>query len=204
MKIFKKIILISILFIFFFIITVNSYANSISQKLSDTFFRLHILANSDSEEDQILKLKVRDAIIGYMNSIIKENMSKNEIIELCKKNKSNLEKIAQNIILENGYSYDVNITIGKFSFPTKNYGNISLPSGKYDALRIEIGNAIGQNWWCSLFPPLCFVDISSGVIDTEGEEYLKENLSHEEFSIISGNSLKIKFKFKIIEFFNEK
>ena len=204
MQKFKKIILISILFIFFFIISATSYANTISQKLSSTFFRLHILANSDSKEDQELKLKVRDEIINHMNSLTKNINNKKEIINICNNHINDFEKIAQKVITENGYNYDVNVFIGNFLFPTKNYGNISLPAGKYDALRIEIGNATGQNWWCSLFPPLCFVDISSGVINSEGEDYLKENLSEEEFSIVTGDSNNIKFKFKIIEFLNNK
>ena len=204
MQKFKKIIFITILFIFFFIITANSYANTISQKHGNTFFRLHILANSDSQEDQELKFKVRDAIIEYMNSLTNGENSKNEIIRICKEHKQDFETIAQKVISENGYDYDINIFIGKFSFPTKNYGNISLPAGAYDALRIEIGDAFGQNWWCSLFPPLCFVDISSGIIDSEGEDYLKENLSDEEFLIVTGNSREIKLKFKIIEVLNQK
>ena len=203
MQKFKKIILISILFIFFFVITANSYANNISKNLSDTFFRLHILANSNLREDQELKLKVRDAIIEYMNTIIINPNDKDEIIQICKDHKQDFEEIAKKIISDNGYSYEVNISIGTFLFPTKNYGNISLPSGEYDALRIEIGDATGQNWWCSLFPPLCFVDISAGVIDSEGEKYLKENLSDEDFSIITGDSKNIKLKFKIIEFLNQ-
>lgn len=202
MKIFKKFILISILFIFFFIITANSYANTISQNLSDTFFRLHILANSDSEEDQKLKLKVRDAILEYMHTLTNSKNNKNEIIQICEQHKQDFEQIAKKIISDNGYSYDVHISIGNFSFPTKHYGNISLPAGEYDALRVEIGNAIGQNWWCSLFPPLCFIDISSGMIDSESQNYLKENLSDEEFSIVTEDSNEVKFKFKIIEFLN--
>ena len=103
---------------------------------------------------------------------------------------------------KNGYNYDVKATVGNFDFPTKYYGNISLPSGKYDALKIEIGSASGKNWWCSLFPPLCFIDISSGVINEDGENYLKDNLSEEEFSIVTSNSTDIKLKFKIIELLN--
>ena len=204
MKNFKKIILISILFIIFFIININSYANSISQKLSDTFFRLHILANSNSEEDQELKLKIRDEIIKYLESQIQSDSNKEDVINICKQNLENIKNIAENTILENGYIYNVNITIGNFEFPTKHYGNISLPAGYYDALKIEIGDAKGQNWWCSLFPALCFIDISSGTLSSDGEDYLKENLSSEEFSIITGDSKNVKFKFKIIEVLNRK
>ena len=95
--------------------------------------------------------------------------------------------------------YPVKLEIGTFYFPTKNYANISLPAGYYDGLKIEIGEAQGQNWWCSLFPPLCFVDISSGVIDNESEDFLKENLSKDEFAIITNSSKEVKLKFKLVE-----
>lgn len=206
MKNIKKFILISILFILFFIISATSYANTISNNLSDTFFRLHIIANSDSKEDQELKLKIRDEITEYMNALIKteENLSKQDIINICNNNLIEFENIAKKVINDNGFSYSVKTSISNSLFPTKEYGNISLPSGNYDALKIEIGTASGQNWWCSLFPPICFIDISSGIISEESEEYLKENLSSEEFSIVTEDSKEVKLKFKIIEFLNHK
>lgn len=202
-KIFYLTSLIILITIFLFI-SITSYANTVSDDLSDNFFRLHILANSDSNEDQTLKLKVRDKIIEYMNSLSYSNLTKSEAIELTKSNLQNFKEIAQKTILEEGYNYSVNLEIGNFYFPTKEYGNISLPAGYYDAIKIEIGEAKGKNWWCSLFPPLCFVDISAGVIDEETEEYLKENLSEDEFSLITDSSEDIKFKFKIVELLNSK
>ena len=190
--------------ILFFIITAYSYATTISNGLAENIFRLHILANSDSEEDQTLKLKVRDAILNYMETLTTDMSDKQAVITLAKEHTQDFKKIAEQTIQENGYSYSANIEIGNFYFPTKYYGNISLPAGNYDALKIEIGKAEGQNWWCSLFPPLCFVSVSSGVVDEEGEEYLKENLSDEEFAIVSDSSDKVQFKFKIIEFLNKK
>lgn len=206
MKNIKKFILISILFVLFFIISATSYANTITNSLSDTFFRLHIIANSDSANDQELKLKIRDEIIKYMNSLIskEENLSKQNIINICNDNLIEFENIAKKVILDNGSNYPVKASISNSLFPTKEYGNISLPAGNYDALKIEIGKASGQNWWCSLFPPLCFIDISSGIISEEGEEYLKENLSSEELSIVTEDSKDVKLKFKIIEFLNNK
>lgn len=202
-KIFYLISLITLVIIFLFV-SIKSYANTISDDLSNNFFRLHILANSDSEEDQALKLKVRDNIIEYMNSLSYSNLTKKEAIDLTKSNLQNFKEIAQRTILEEGYNYSINLEVGNFYFPTKEYGNISLPAGYYDALKIEIGEAKGKNWWCSLFPPLCFVDISAGVIDEESEKYLKDNLSDDEFAIITDDSETVKFKFKIIELLNEK
>ena len=198
-----KYIFILILLLFCFILTsISSYASTVSQNLSSNFFRLHILANSDSKLDQDLKLKVRDAIIEHMNSQNFSNTNKSEVINSVRNNLEIYKQIAEDTIEEAGFYYPVSIEIGNFYFPTKIYGNISLPAGYYDALRIKIGNAEGQNWWCSLFPPLCFVDISSGIIDEESKENLKENLSEEEFAIITNNSETIKLKFKILEIFS--
>lgn len=200
----KTFMILSILLILFFIVTAYSYATNILEGLSENIFRLHILANSDSEDDQNLKLKVRDAVLEYMKTLTDDMSDKQAVIELSKKHLQDFKEIAEDVIYENGYDYSVNLEIGNFYFPTKYYGNISLPAGNYDALKIEIGEADGQNWWCSLFPPLCFVSVSSGVVDEEGEEYLKENLSDEEFEIISSSSSEIEFKFKIVELMNKK
>ena len=139
-----------------------------------------------------------------MNTLSYSGLTKEEAINLTNSNLENFKKIAEKIILDEGYNYPVSLEIGNFYFPTKEYGNISLPAGYYDALKIEIGEAKGKNWWCSLFPPLCFVDISAGVIDEESEEFLKENLSDDEFAIITDTSENVKFKFKIIELINNK
>ena len=115
----------------------------------------------------------------------------------------NFKQIAVDTITEQGYSYSVNINIGNFEFPTKNYGDISLPAGYYDALRVEIGEAKGQNWWCVMFPPLCFVDVSSGIVPDESKELMESNLSEEEFALVSQEeNNEIQFKFKLLEFFN--
>lgn len=200
----KSFILLLILFTLFFIITINSYASSVFEDLSENFFRLHILANSDSDSDQNLKLKVRDSVIEYMKNLTQNVSSKSEAISICYNHLSDFEKIAKDTIEKEGFNYDVSLSIGNFYFPTKYYENISLPAGNYDALKIEIGEAKGQNWWCSLFPPLCFVDMSSGTLNNESQDLLKENLSEEDFAIITSDSGDIHLKFKIIEFLNNK
>ncbi len=201
MKKVLPIVLFIILFLGLFLLSAKSYANTVSKDLANNFFRLHILANSDSKKDQELKLKVRDRIIDYMNN---HNFnSKQDAIYYVENNLSELYKIAENTIIDNGYNYSVNIEIGNFYFPTKYYGNISLPAGFYDGIKIEIGNAKGQNWWCSLFPPLCFVDISSGIVENNDLNELEEELSDEEFSLITEQNSDIKFKFKIIELLNK-
>lgn len=195
----KKILYILFLLILFICISAVSYAKTVSRDLETNFFRLHILANSNLREDQELKLKVRDNIIEYMNSLSYINLSKEDAIKLTNENLDKIKEIAENTITQSGYNYNVDVEIGNFYFPTKHYANVSLPAGYYDALRIKIGKAEGENWWCSLFPPLCFTDISSGVIDTDNLNALEENLSKDEFEIITGNNEKITFKFKLVE-----
>jgi stage II sporulation protein R len=198
-KVKYSIILIILLLIYIFISAV-SYVTAVSNSLEDNIFRLHVIANSDSDEDQNLKYKVRDNLIEYMNEIAKDAKTKEEAINIAQEHTDDFYNIARQTIIDNGYDYDVTVEIGNFSFPTKNYGDISIPAGYYDALRVKIGEAQGQNWWCVMFPPLCFVNISSGIVPDESKELLEDNLSEEEYSIISDtDSTEIKFKFKIIE-----
>lgn len=198
----KRFFIVLILFSFFVFISAISYVDAVSTDIADSVFRLHVIANSDSDEDQELKYKVRDAVLEYMNEISKNCSSKDEVISLAYQYQNEFREIAEKVIKENGYDYEVNIKIGNFEFPTKSYGDISLPAGYYDALRIEIGEAKGQNWWCVMFPPLCFVDVTSGVVPDESKEVMKDNLNEEEYSLISDTeSSDIKFKFGLIEFF---
>ena len=198
----KRFLIVLLLFTFFVFVSALSYVNAISENISASVFRLHVIANSDDKEDQELKYKVRDAVIEYMNDIAKDCTSKEEVIDLAYKYQDEFKEISKKVIEENGYDYDVNINIGNFEFPTKNYGDISLPAGYYDALRIEIGKAQGQNWWCVMFPPLCFVDVTSGVVPDESKEIMQNNLNDEEYSLISDTeSTDIKFKFSLVEFF---
>ena len=200
----KFICIITFLLFIYISISAISYAQNISSDISNSVFRLHVLANSDSKEDQELKLKVRDALLKYMNSICSNCNSKESAISIVTKNKEIFEKIANKTIQDEGYTYTVKVNIGSYNFPTKHYGDISLPAGYYDALRIEIGEAKGHNWWCVMFPPLCFVDASSGIVPEESKELLNNNLSVEEFALVSDNkNIDIKFKFKILEFLNE-
>ncbi len=201
---FKKLILISFLLFLYVFISAQSYVTAISNNLSNAVFRLHVLANSDSEEDQSLKLKVRDSLLAYMNGLCSNCSTKQEAISIANEHKADFQKIAEETIKENGYNYSVKININNFYFPTKNYGDISLPAGFYDALRVEIGEAKGKNWWCVMFPSLCFIDVSSGIVDDEAKENLENNLQKESYTIISDTQKpNIKFKFKLIELFAE-
>ena len=197
-------LLVFLLFIYV-IFCAKSYSNAVSSELSNAVFRLHVLANSDSDQDQQLKLKVRDALLSYMNTLCSDCNTKDEAITIANEHKDDFQKIAENTIIENGYNYSIKIKINNFYFPTKSYGDISLPAGYYDALRVEIGEAKGQNWWCVMFPSLCFIDISSGIVSSEGKEKLENNLDTESYELISENqtSPEFKLKFKLLEVFSQ-
>ena len=198
----KSGIILFLLFTLYIFICASNYVQAVSSNISNSVFRLHVIANSDNKEDQNLKYKVRDALLNYMNELCKDITSKEDAILMVQNNKDNFENIAIKVIHDEGFDYSVNINIGNFQFPTKTYGDISLPAGMYDALRVEIGAAVGKNWWCVLFPSLCFIDISSGVVEEDSKTMLEDNLSEESYTIVSDNSNGIvKFKFKILEFF---
>lgn len=201
----KMVLLLLVLLTLFIIFSAYSYVSAVSYDIADSVFRLHVLANSDSKEDQDLKYMVRDAVIDYMDSLTSQSTTKQEAIQIAESHKEEFKEIAETVIQKQGYSYPVTIEIGNFAFPTKTYGDISLPAGNYDALRIKIGEAKGQNWWCVMFPPLCFVDVTSGVVPEESKEQMQESLSDEEYQLIAeGNNENsdnsgIQFKFKLIE-----
>ena len=185
-------LIISVLLI---LLLLFGYSTAVSSDLSQSIVRLHVIANSDSEEDQALKLKVRDAILAHSKSDFTEKAD-------IESKLSTYKEIAEKTIRENGYNYFAEAEYGNFRFPTKYYNNIALPAGQYDAVRIKIGSAKGKNWWCVMFPPLCFVD---GTTDTAyAETKLEEYLDKESYDIITSyrsGSFPFEIKFKIVEFF---
>lgn len=201
-SVFKRLIIVLLLLILFIFISAISYVSAVSNNIANGVFRLHVIANSDSPEDQNLKYIVRDELIKYMNTLAKDCTSKQEVIEIAQNNISNFENIAKKTIQDNGFNYNVTVEIGNFDFPTKTYGDISLPAGTYDSLKIKIGKSEGQNWWCVMFPPLCFVDVTTGIVPEESKKEMKEAMPEEEYSLISNtNNSEVNFKFKLIEFF---
>lgn len=198
---FFRFFILIILFTVFVLFSAFSYVNAVSDNISNGVFRLHVIANSNSEEDQNLKYKVRDALLEYMNSLCSGVFSKEEAINIAQEHIQDFENIARAIILDNGYQYNVSVEVGQYNFPTKQYGDVSLPSGIYDALKVNIGSASGNNWWCVMFPPLCFVDVSSGIVPDSSKKLLQENISKEEYDLItnSSNNSELTFKFKVVE-----
>lgn len=174
----------------------------IVKDISEKLIRFHVIANSDEEFDQELKIKVKDNIINYIFPRLKDSKSIDQSREILRNNNKQILKIAEKTIKENGYNYSVNSTLDRENFPEKVYGNITLPQGEYEAYRVIIGSGQGKNWWCIMFPPLCFVDVTKGqVSDKETEETMKRVLDDDEYTEISNKNdkNKVKIKFKIVE-----
>ena len=185
----------------------NSYSESMNKGLAANLIRLHVIANSDSPEDQSLKRDVRDAILAYVQDEFKYSDNIEKSREIIKNNLTEITDIAKKVITEKGRSYGVRTILGKYPFPTKVYGDIALPAGEYQALRVVIGEGRGANWWCVLFPPLCFVDVTHGTVPDSVKEDLKKVLTDEEYDVVtssdSESEIPIKIKFKIVEMFQD-
>ena len=174
------------------------YSTNVSSQISQKIVRLHVIANSDTDYDQILKLKVRDALLEHSQSDFTKKADVAQNLDIYK-------SIAQSIVRENGYDYNVEVEYGKFKFPTMHYNNISLPAGSYDAVRVKLGKAEGKNWWCVLFPPLCFVDGTTN--SDEASAKLQSMLDKDSYDLItaqsSGGNLPFEIKFKIVEMYGK-
>ncbi len=188
----KNTLAFSLLAALLLVFTWVSASEDVSQDLSAGIVRLHILANSNSAEDQALKLKVR-------NRLLHEVRETNEQLT-----DSDIEKICEAEIKENGYTYTASVERGRFYFPQKSYENLTLPAGDYNAVRILIGEGKGQNWWCVMYPPLCFSENATGKLSEKEMETLKNTISPESLSMIcESDSITVKPSFKLVELYNK-
>ena len=160
--------------------------------------RLHVIANSDSEDDQNLKLLVRDAVLAEAQILLCNVYDRAKAEETVMQNIEILRSVAERTVLDNGYDYPVAIELGEEEYPTKNYESCCFPAGEYTSLRILIGEAAGQNWWCVLFPPLC---LSAA---TDADAFASVGITDGQYQIITENeNPKYKIRFKILESFSE-
>ena len=205
----KKFILTSLALIIIIAIAINGNGSSVKATQSDVagkLIRFHVIANSDDNIDQKLKLKVRDSVLKYISPKLSGCTSIEESRKIINNENKNIKKIAEKIIKQNGFKYSVATSLSKENFPVKTYGNITLPQGQYEAYRIIIGTGTGQNWWCVMFPPLCFVDITKGNVSYQKtEKEMKTVLSDDEYKLVDNtvNSQKIVVKFKLGEIFSK-
>lgn len=192
------------LFIFGLLINVYITTERELANVPDKIIRLHVVANSDSPEDQQLKLQVRDKVIGGMSGRFEGLKDINEVKAVIEESLGEIEATARETIAENGKLYNVKAAFAKTDFPTKVYGNLTLPAGTYQALNIVIGEGKGKNWWCVMFPPLCFIDVAHGVVPEKTMKQLKESLTDEEYRLLlssrTDEEIPVKLRFKILEF----
>ena len=194
-----------IAFFFVFGILTGIYINT-DMALADVpekIIRLHVVANSDSPVDQQLKLQVRDEIISSMSGRLEGLKDISEVKSIVQGSLAEIEAAAREVIEENRKLYGVKAAFTEMDFPTRAYGNITLPAGTYQALNIVIGEGKGKNWWCVMFPPLCFIDVAHGVIAEETMKELRTSLTEEEYSLLISSKepgeVSVKLRFKILE-----
>lgn len=183
----------------------NMKAQAAENDISNKIIRFHVIANSDSLKDQAVKLKVRDDVLSFLSPKLEKSSSVEESRGILNKNSSKIKEIAETQLRKSGYKYGVKTELSNENFPIKTYGNITLPQGKYQAYRIIIGSGKGQNWWCVMFPPLCFVDITRGSISyKQTQKEMMKVLTPEEYSLVDNQNVgDIKIKFKFIEILNK-
>lgn len=179
-------------------IFLNLETKSTVSVLSHSAIRFHILANSDSVSDQALKMRVKESVVNYIYEKTGDFKTVDEAKNFILNNDKTIKSIATKAIADNGYDYTVSSTFGFSDFPVKTYGDVIFPKGTYTSYTIKIGNGKGHNWWCVLYPPLCFVDVSTGVLPDNSKEKLRDSLSDIQYHTVT----KYNFKFKYLKFFN--
>lgn len=176
-----------------------SYILNMKSDISGSLLRLHIVADSDSERDQMLKLLVRDRILADFSDVFAECRNRSDAEKAAKEHLAEIEASAEDELLKNGAADAVTAAVESCPFPTKSYGSVRLPRGQYTALNIKIGSAEGHNWWCVMYPPLCITD-KNAVLSEESKNKLKKCLTAEEYRLITeGETADVKIKFRIAE-----
>lgn len=149
--------------------------------LYDSVLRFHIRANSDSEEDQRVKLVVKEQVMEAAEEYVKSSSSKEDTKRILSHHLTDLVHVAEDTLAQEGYSYRVKAYFSKEEFPVKKYGDMTFPAGTYEALRMDLGKAEGKNWWCMLYPSLCFVDVTTGVVPEESKELFQTLLPAQDY-----------------------
>ncbi|MEG0997978.1 MAG: stage II sporulation protein R [Clostridiales bacterium] len=178
-----------------FSLSIWLYSNNATAEQS--LIRFHVIANSDAPYDQEVKLKVRDAVLKAFAHDLNCCKNYQEAYDLLTQNSNKIEKIANETLLSNGFTYGAKVQIKKDIFPTKKYGDLTLGAGEYQAVKILLGAGEGKNWWCVMFPPLCFVDISQNIGVAHLESYNPQN--SDEIVAADAKITEVKIKSKIHE-----
>lgn len=191
----RKIFLRCIIGLFLTVVLITGVCEQVQGKIFDGVVRLHIIANSDDEIDQSIKLAVRDGVIASQQRIFPEGLPQN----LTYEQKELLAQVAEGVLRNKGATYGVEIKTGKFYFPTKKYENITLPAGDYNGVRIILGEGEGENWWCVMYPPLCFADSAFGEMGEKSRNILKEEIGKIGYEIVTGERVHVVPALKLLE-----
>lgn len=175
---------------------------ALADRLSPSLLRFHILANSDSGRDQEVKLKVRSLLLDYMQKQLDGDADKEETVEYLQNHQREVEQLADRYLEENGFDYQAKLELTNCYFPTRVYDGLVFPCGNYDAARITLGKGDGHNWWCVLYPRLCFVDAACSEIPEESERKLAAELKESDYLALRDNRPKIEIRFLIFPFLN--
>lgn len=170
--------------------------NRMQKDIAKEILRLHVVANSDNKKDQALKMEVKEAVVTYLRGVMQDAESVDEARIEIQKRLPEIEAVAKEKMQQKGYSYDADATLSTCYFPVKTYGDMIFPAGEYEALKVNLGKSAGKNWWCVMYPNMCFQGSMYEVIDEKAETSLQEVLTQEEYdSIIEDSDYKIQFKY---------
>lgn len=165
------------------------------EDIAEKVLRFHVLANSDSREDQALKLAVRDAVGAEMAEVLAGAGDREACEKIINANLNRIKATAERVVEEWGLDYEVEAALEEVDFPVKTYGDYTFPAGKYEALRVVIGEGEGHNWWCVMYPNMCFSGSVYEVVDEEAEEKLREVLDEEEYeTVLSSGDYEVRLK----------
>ena len=167
--------------------------------IASKILRFHVLANSDSIGDQALKERVRDAVGGYLNPLLKSSKNLEETKNIIESHMTELIEVAEDTISRYGYDYEVSAKVARIDFPEKTYGEYTFPKGRYEALQLTIGQGKGRNWWCVLYPNMCFKGSVYEIVEEDAKKALREVLSPWEYADVFQNG-KVELRFKFLEY----
>ncbi len=172
---------------------------NIQEGIAEEILRFHVIANSDSAEDQTLKLLVKDQLVSYLAPMLTDCTNLSAVRAEVQSKLPELVTLANTTIQKQGYDYHATASLEDCYFPLKVYGAYTFPPGRYHALRIKLGNAEGRNWWCVMFPPLCFVDETYSIVDQKSGEKLSKLLTEEEYEALIHRKTPVKVRLKLLE-----
>ena len=178
----------------------NVITDPLQPGIADKILRFHVLATSDSKEDQEVKKKVRDAVGAMMEPKLAESRNLEETEAIVQRSMENIVEVATEPLEENGYPYGASARLANVEFPVKSYGAYTFPAGEYEALQVTLGEGEGHNWWCVLYPNMCFRGSVYEVPSDEAKHALREVLTPEEYEDIFRHG-KYQIRFKFLEYF---